>query len=201
MQEWGNWGNWGNWENLRNEKFPNQHKGTAFTSDTQTSLVWTVVVPTVTLPPAPPLHHACADVHTLTTVKYVSQLGNIGKTNRSSPVSDKSYHTNVLARTFENKEETLSPIFLKTAVKTCQTSLFHNNNKSNNYNHIINNNTIQTNLDKLSVINWNTLLQHTIQGLLSCDVDCLYYNSSTSAKLHRRRFFFLYLSFYRGRGW
>lgn len=29
----------------------------------------------------------------------------------------------------------------------------------------------------------NTLLQHIIQGLLSCDVNYLYYNSSTAAKL------------------
>lgn len=72
---------------------------------------------------------------------------------RSSPVSDKSYHTNVLARTSKTKKETFIPCF-RTAVKTCQTSLFHNNNKSNNYSIIINNNSIQTNLDKLSKINW-----------------------------------------------
>lgn len=98
----------------------------------------------------------------------------------SSPVFDKSYYKNVLAHTFfkkkekkRKKERNFIPYF-KTAVNTFQTSLFHNNN----------NNKIQTNLEhKLSKKkNWKHITAAYISGLLSCDVNYLYYNSSTSAK-------------------
>lgn len=117
------------------------------------------------------------------SVKYISQLGNVGKL---TPVQCLTNHiikkekkkrkekTSLHIHLRKKKKERIFIPYFKTAVSTFQTSLFHNNN----------NNKIQTNLEhKLSKKQTeNTLLQHIFQGLLSCDVNYLYYNSSTSAK-------------------
>lgn len=108
------------------------------------------------------------------SVKYISQLGNVGKL---TPVQCLTNHIikNVLAHTFKKKKKEKKNFipYFKTAVNTFQTSLFHNNN----------NNKIQTNLEhKLSITNWKHITAAYISGLLSCDVNYLYYNSSTCAK-------------------
>lgn len=106
------------------------------------------------------------------SVKYISQLGNVGKLTPVQCLTNHIIKTSLhihLKQT--NKQTKFIPSF-KTAVNTFQTSLFHNNN-----------NKIQTNLEhKLSKTNWKHITAAYISGLLSCDVNYLYYNSSTSAK-------------------
>lgn len=78
------------------------------------------------------------------SVKYISQLGNVGKL---TPVQCLTNHIiKTSSHIHEKKKKNFIPYF-KTAVNTFQTSLFHNNNNNNN-------NKIQTNLEhKLSKTN------------------------------------------------
>lgn len=55
--------------------------------------------------PPPPAHAVLMSEHS-----RLSDTPGERRETRSSPVSDKSNHTNVLASTFRNKKETLSPI-------------------------------------------------------------------------------------------
>lgn len=105
------------------------------------------------------------------SVKYISQLGNVGKI---TPVQCLTNHI-IKTSLHIHKKNNFIP-YLKTAVNTFQTSLFHNNN---------NNMKIQTNLEhKLSKTNWKHITAAYISGLLSCDVNYLYYNSSHFCQVH-----------------
>lgn len=104
------------------------------------------------------------------SVKYISQLGNVGKLTPVQCLTNHIIKTS-LHITFKKNKQSVSPLS-KQQSNTFQTSLFHNNN-----------NKIQTNLEhKLSKTNWKHITAAYISGLLSCDVNYLYYNSSTSAK-------------------
>lgn len=104
------------------------------------------------VPPHPPPPRGSRPCWCRSTRASRTRLGNVGKLAPVQCLTNQTIQTSSQAH-LETRKETLSPIS-ETAVKTCQTSSFHNDNKSNNYNIIINNDTIQTNLDKLSKINW-----------------------------------------------
>ncbi len=125
--------------------------------------------------------HICANGCRLCS--YVCQINlstwKCWKTH-SSPVFDKSYYKKkVLAQTFffkkkkKKKKKFLSPISKQQSIhfkQACFITIIIIKYKP----------TWSINYKKKQTE--NTLLQHIFQGLLSCDVNYLYYNSSTSAK-------------------
>lgn len=119
----------------------------------------------------------------------------------SSPVFDKSYNTNVLAHTSTKKK-------IKGKKRRKRYPLIFKNSSQKHFKQACFITTIIIVIMIIIIVQYkptwsinnqknrqteNTLLQHIIQGLLSCDVNYLYYNSSTSAKfvtIEKQFFFF-----------
>lgn len=107
------------------------------------------------------------------SVKYISQLGNVEKLTPVQCLTNHIIKTSLHIHL--KKKKTLSPISKQQSIHFKQACFITTT--------II----IIIKYKPTWSINYqkqteNTLLQHIFQGLLSCDVNYLYYNSSTSAK-------------------